>query len=1718
MNREKNLMAKAKETKVKNLRLRRRIRKTVGALFMASAVAVAAIPVQDIEAEDLKANEVTVSRPNAQYKVGADVAFIHSDKLDPSGKTTFTSYSVRKLSDDSYSLNWQFNYYIATIDGNQRAIISKYNDLYQEEEVLLGNSANKGYYMVEETKLDAFYTTGAGYKTVTLTYDAIKKAELGQPNEDVSWFQTYAKDNYDKYKAACDAYDEYLAKKDKWEKDKANFDKDSTKYPDPGPAPTEVVKPIDITFDTSKDFTNEQKLSYYCELASNLGQSDPDYLPGVGYRLYPVTDNINPSQNPDGTAKKIYLAYGGTPINVQASNDENGFLVTEKSTEIIGIADGAFAGIKNVNTLDIPKEIKYVGDEAFKESFIKKIVFANVANVGNHAFEGCSELREVSLSNTSEIGVEAFKNSGIEQITLPYSISEIHDGAFAECHNLRTVDLSNIQASCVIDQYAFYNDYALDAVEMENTGITAIGEGAFAISNVQSGNWQNVALPQKITGESGKSELGNFLFAGRNGLKTVKFPSSFGINGIVNIPSGTFRNCTGLECVDFTAGAGSTVCGNVGFDSDSSGDKFTYQYLFLDVLNPNFYVMGPEKNMSGKEAFPRQSTWQSFTGVSNFVPYVYIDSNGVKCYEVSDGVYLLQANEKNELTSCRPIDKNAKDPIDLVIPAKVGSYEIKTIANGALSDSNLRDRIRSIEIQDNSLTRLDDSVFAGLPKLEKVEIGNSVNSIGNNTFFNCPNLVDITFHTPSVGYDGFTIGDNAFKTGSDELTIHGDIVPGYAPFEFAMGKDTGKIDDAGKRICYKSLGPDFLTVMYDNATEDVVLLDYPKFNELDSRNQDHLREMEDYYYAKYGGIQGTYTTDSVTSNQKYDENGAYDSDRKEFTKLWIDSNGDESVYESSFYGPWIDDAYLQLLDQGCFDPTASLPTTRPKKYFEKNPYSILKNYDRGSTATMEYQTVTEEEMQWINSCLNIVVPAGVTSIDATSFFNESKNTRNVATYFGSDDEGYESYKMCTQSKDDSVPGLFSGYYQDYDDPDSEDAKKYETAKKGNDRILSVVMSDVKKLPDYAFDSCERLQNVVLGSACTDIGTAPFRGCDSLTDITGNDYFAAENRIVYSVNEDGTYTIEECLPSRGKTGSSPIVASSTDPIISNVSEIKDGAFEDCDDVVKVYLDDAKNLKIIPENCFNDCDMLNEVGLPDSVNRIDTKAFGGNTGIEVTIPGKEVHIVSDAFEHVSTNTINTYKGTSADDYGQYYNINVEYLSDLYTVKFLDYDGTLLKEVKDVEAGKSAEPPADPTRTGYTFAGWMPKDGYNNVTSNVTLIAQYSDNSGSSNRHTVTFYAYDGKTVISTQYVDHEGAATAPMPPARSGYKFVAWVPDNFSKVTQDMSIVASYEKGDSENNGGGSGSGSKSSASPSPTASPGAGDSTKKYTVSVSGGSGSGSYAAGAVVAINAYFMGDGQTFDKWTTSTAGVGFANASASSTTFTMPAANVAITATYKAGKGTAATGSGGSGSNGGSSNSSNGAANTGNNSGTVVEITKPGVSNTGLAGATVTGATDNFVVKITEDQSATDAVTAALQAEYGDISRIQYFPMDISLYDSTGRTKIADTTGISVNITMPIPDELVQYAGNNKAGAVANGSLEGLGVKFTTVNGVPCINFTATHFSPYTIYVNTADLTASGTIDATPKTGDPIHPKWFLAIGMACISLVLFFKKDRVYIKKAG
>ena len=68
----------------------------------------------------------------------------------------------------------------------------------------------------------------------------------------------------------------------------------------------------------------------------------------------------------------------------------------------------------------------------------------------------------------------------------------------------------------------------------------------------------------------------------------------------------------------------------------------------------------------------------------------------------------------------------------------------------------------------------------------------------------------------------------------------------------------------------------------------------------------------------------------------------------------------------------------------------------------------------------------------------------------------------------------------------------------------------------------------------------------------------------------------------------------------------------------------------------------------------------------------------------------------------------------------------------------------------------------------------------------------------------------------------------------------------------------------------------------------------YALTVSSGTGGGTYAAGTSVSITANAAPAGQQFKNWTSSGGGT-FGNANSASTTFTMPASAVTITANYE-------------------------------------------------------------------------------------------------------------------------------------------------------------------------------------------------------------------------------
>jgi len=109
--------------------------------------------------------------------------------------------------------------------------------------------------------------------------------------------------------------------------------------------------------------------------------------------------------------------------------------------------------------------------------------------------------------------------------------------------------------------------------------------------------------------------------------------------------------------------------------------------------------------------------------------------------------------------------------------------------------------------------------------------------------------------------------------------------------------------------------------------------------------------------------------------------------------------------------------------------------------------------------------------------------------------------------------------------------------------------------------------------------------------------------------------------------------------------------------------------------------------------------------------------------------------------------------------------------YTVTFKDWDGSTLKTEK-VLSGRDATPPSNPSRAGYTFAGWS--GSYTNVTSNVTITATYEllvllDPNGG-----VITKVKDGRVVPADYFVRVTTGGNYPaLPtPTRTGHTFQGW----------------------------------------------------------------------------------------------------------------------------------------------------------------------------------------------------------------------------------------------------------------------------------------------------------------------------------------------------------
>lgn len=253
------------------------------------------------------------------------------------------------------------------------------------------------------------------------------------------------------------------------------------------------------------------------------------------------------------------------PVNIEKDNEETWledmdiiastklFTYNNNGDTITGLSESGYAAIENgvtkfvMPTKYVSKDangnrkvttITTIGENAFnakadgKEACakIKSIVFPTTLKT--NAFDGCSGLEKIDLSNTQigAIGNYSFRNcSNLAEVKAPDTLKSIGAASFANCKNLLKIDISKTQVT-YIGQYAFsYCKNLKEAILPEN--LTGLDSFAF---------WHCEKMEKVNLGRI--TSVRPYCFQYCTNLKNIEIPDS-----VTYITERSFQCCSSLE-------------------------------------------------------------------------------------------------------------------------------------------------------------------------------------------------------------------------------------------------------------------------------------------------------------------------------------------------------------------------------------------------------------------------------------------------------------------------------------------------------------------------------------------------------------------------------------------------------------------------------------------------------------------------------------------------------------------------------------------------------------------------------------------------------------------------------------------------------------------------------------------------------------------------------------------------------------------------------------------------------------------------------------------------------------------------------------------------------------------------------------------------------------------------------------------------------------------
>lgn len=409
-------------------------------------------------------------------------------------------------------------------------------------------------------------------------------------------------------------------------------------------------------------------------------------------------------------------------------------------------------------------------------SIIEVTIPNSVKEIGDGAFAGCSGLTSITIPNSvTSIGREAFYNcDSLRFITIPKSVTSVGERAFYDCSNLMSIT--------VLPEDIMIEDEVFNGTQWwknQPYGFVYLGKILLGYKGRTSDVRSAVDVKEGTTSIAAKAfyDCGN--------MPAVNLPKSLKCIG-----GDAFRYCQELTSISIL----SSII-RIGNYIISNNDKLTSLILTADSIE-EYCKSGINEQLKKSSTMSRilKIKDEEVTEVvipdtvTSILPYAFAYIPSITSVKIPNSVTSIGGGAFYNSSSLTSITiPNSVTSIGRSAFGSCSGLTSITIPNSVTSigSSAFRDCIglSSITIP-NSVTTIEDYAFYNCKALTSITIPDSVTTIGAYALKDCDTLTSIT-----IPYSVTTIGKGALG-GCDKLdTIIIENTPDNITFDFANNSD-----------------------------------------------------------------------------------------------------------------------------------------------------------------------------------------------------------------------------------------------------------------------------------------------------------------------------------------------------------------------------------------------------------------------------------------------------------------------------------------------------------------------------------------------------------------------------------------------------------------------------------------------------------------------------------------------------------------------------------------------------------------------------------------------------------------------------------------------------------------------------------------------------------------------------------------------------------------